>query len=51
MTQTTSRCRQVWLPGVRRALGEPGERARTKILDHIDENRHRFIVHCPPVSE
>lgn len=35
------------LERVRELIGEPGEAARSKVQDHVDQNIHRFIAHSP----
>ena len=35
------------LERVRELIGEPGEAAKAKVQDHVDQNIHRFIAHSP----
>lgn len=35
------------LERVRELIGEPGEAARSKVQDHVDQHIHRFIAHSP----
>ncbi|WAP53904.1 MSMEG_1061 family FMN-dependent PPOX-type flavoprotein [Streptomyces sp. S465] len=47
MTQTSTRPRRVSPAEVRARLGAPDAMVKEKILDHIDDEFHRFIAHSP----